>query len=64
MINLNAEKGNSVFTVNGSVFKSKICDVSNSPLAKANCLEFSWVSLHMVDLNNCSVEVQSCCKCE
>ena len=30
--------------------KSKICDIPSSPLAKANCLEFSWVSLHLVDV--------------
>ena len=50
MINLNAEKDNRVFTVNGSVFKSKSCYVPCSPLAEANCLEFGWVSLHLVDI--------------
>ena len=50
MINLNAEKDNKVFTLDGSVFKSKICDAPSFPLAKGNCLELSWVSLHLVDV--------------
>ena len=61
MINLNAEKDNRVFTVNGSVFKSKICYVPCSTLAEAawnlDGLAFIWFVL-----NHCNVEVQSCCK--
>ena len=49
MTNLNAEKDKRVFSVDGSVFKCKISEVPSSPLAKANCLEFSWVRLHLVD---------------
>ena len=49
MINLNAEKDNRVFTVDGTVFKSKICDDPSFPFANTNFLEFSWVSLHLVD---------------
>ena len=55
MINLNAEKDNKVYTVNGNVFKSNCFDVP--------CLDglaFIWLLL-----NHCNVEVQSCCKvCE
>ena len=50
MINLNTEKDNRVFTADGSVFKRKIYDDPSPPLANANCLEFSWVSLHLVDV--------------
>ena len=50
MINLNAEKDNRVFTVDGSVFKNKTCDIASFPLDETNFLEFSWVSLHLVDL--------------
>ena len=58
MININAEKGNSVCIVDGSVFKSKMCDVPNSLLAKAwNLVSFIWLILV-----NCSVDVQSCSK--
>ena len=40
MINLNAEKDNNIFTVDGSVFKSKICDVYSPTFlrfANSNC---------------------------
>ena len=38
-----------IFTVDGSVFKSKICDIPSFPFAEANCLEFSWFSPHLFE---------------
>ena len=53
MISLNAKKevlqSFHSATVDSSIFKSKIYDIPSSPLAEANCLEFGWFMLHLVD---------------
>ena len=62
MINLNAEKDNRVFTVNGSVFKSKFFMSLVPLLPKLIAWNLDGLAFIWLILNHCNVKVQSCSK--
>ena len=62
MINLNAEKDNRVFTVNGSVFISKFVMSLVPLLPKLIARSLDGLAFIWLILNHCNVEVQFCCK--